>query len=396
MNDEILDSRIYWHPLKKEDHALPVTSWKTYHLLNRDILVRYSSPLAPNDFPSLMGFICMPPCAYKHKTATLAKGCTLEEACLLGDNSILGSNTTITRSVIADHCILGNNVVIRDSYIFSNVRIRDNCTITSSVLFSNCVIENNSQIDGCILCPGINIDANGTYNDIIAESSANGLSTTEMSQIDEFVYFKKSNVVESDSCSSDSSSSEEDLAERNSPVPDDTNMFLSEVIDSLLRGYQDRLKCDNLILEINSSRYAYNISMREVTYNVIKAILSLPLHYLSETKTPIDNQNYQKNLKVMIVYFIPIISNYVKNEDAQDDCLHAIEDVASTTEELLSFVQHLLHQFYDRDILSEERILKWYESEDADVLQNKVRNAVQPFITWLREAEEDSTESNGD
>ncbi|CAL1689872.1 unnamed protein product [Lasius platythorax] len=220
-----------------------------------------------------------------------------------------------------------------------------------------------------------------------------------MSELDvnDFLYFKNNKVAECDNCSTESSSSEED-SERDSPIPDDTNMFLSEVIDSLLRGYQDKLNCENLILEINSSRYAYNVTIREVTYNVIKAILSLPLHYLSETKTPVNNQNYQKNLKAIITYFNSIILNYVKNKDAQDDCLRAIEDIASTTDELLPYTQHLLHQFYDRDILSEEKILEWYEStsEDADMLHSKVRNAVQPFIKWLREAEEDSTESDND
>lgn len=41
-------------------------------------------------------------------------------------------------------------------------------------------------------------------------------------------------------------------------------MFFTEVIDSLTRGFEDELQCDNLILEINSSRYAYNVTVKEV------------------------------------------------------------------------------------------------------------------------------------
>ncbi|XP_012234558.1 translation initiation factor eIF2B subunit epsilon [Linepithema humile] len=400
MNEEILDARIYWHQLNVEDYALPITSWKAYHTLTRDILHRHSFPLAPDAFHSLKNFICMSRSMYKHKTATLAKGCILEKDCILGHNSTLGNNTTVTRSVIGDDCIVASNVKIRDSYIFSNVRIRDNCIIRNSILFPNCHIRYGSQIDGCILYPGVDISSRSIHIDNIVESTSNVLKTKKMSDpeiSEEFLYFKNNEVTECNDCSTESSSSEEN-SERDSPVPDDTNMFLSEVIDSLLRGYQDKLKCENLILEINSSRYAYNVTIREVTYNVIKAILSLPLHYLSETKTSVNNQNYQKNLKVMITYFNTIILNYIKNEDAQDDCLRAIEDVAYTTDELLPYTQHLLHQFYDRDILSEEKILEWYETtnEDTDVLHSKVRNAVQPFIKWLREAEEDSTESDDD
>ncbi|KYN02636.1 Translation initiation factor eIF-2B subunit epsilon [Cyphomyrmex costatus] len=308
MNEEILDSRIYWQQLNTEDYALPITSWKAHHVLTQDVLRRHSFPLAPDVLPLLKNFICMPRSTYKHETATFAKGCLLEKDCILGSNSSLGNNTKVARSVIAD-----------------------NCTI----------------------------------------------------------------VIDCNDCSSESSSNEE-ILECDSPIPDDTNMFLSEVIDSLLRGYQDKLNCENLILEINSSRYAYNVTIREVTYNVIKAILSLPLHYLSETKTAVTNQNYQKNLKIMITYFNTIIQNYIKNDNAQEDCLRAIEDVVNTTDELLPYAQHLLHQFYDRDILSEEKILEWYEStdENADALHTKVKNAVQPFIKWLREAEEDSSGSD--
>nr|XP_050870123.1 translation initiation factor eIF-2B subunit epsilon isoform X2 [Vespula vulgaris] len=191
-------------------------------------------------------------------------------------------------------------------------------------------------------------------------------------------------------------SSTNESSRQHTPIPDDTNLFLTEVIDSLLRGFQDKLNCENLILEINSSRYAYNVTMREVTYNVIKAILSLPLHYLSEIKVPVNNQNYQKNLKIMINYFQPIILNYIKTDVAQEDCLHAVEEVGSVTQELLPFLQHLLHLFYDRDILSEDKILEWYESNDEkdEIQDKKVKIAVQPFIKWLQEAEEDSSESD--
>ncbi|XP_024881723.1 translation initiation factor eIF-2B subunit epsilon [Temnothorax curvispinosus] len=401
MNEEILDSRIYWQQLNTEDYALPITSWKAYHMLTQDILRRHSFPLAPSAFPLLKNFICMPRSTYKHKTATFAKGCLLEKDCILGFNSSLGNNTKVARSVISDNCTIGSNVNIYNSYIFPNVRIKDNCTITNSILFSCCIVRYRSQIDGCILYPETDITARSQYVDTVIESTPSGVSKTKMSDLeasDGFLYFKNTEVTNCDDCSLTESSSNEENLECDSPIPDDTNMFLSEVIDSLLRGYQDKLNCENLILEINSSRYAYNVTIREVTYNVIKAILSLPLHYLSETKTAVNNQNYQKNLKIMMIYFNTIISNYIKNEDGQEDCLRAIEDVASTTNELLPYTQHLLHQFYDRDILSEEKILEWYEStgEDADALHTKVKNAVQPFIKWLREAEEDSSDESDD
>ncbi|XP_076750070.1 eukaryotic translation initiation factor 2B subunit epsilon [Xylocopa sonorina] len=399
MNEEILNSRIYWQQLNPEDYSLPIVSWNAYHILNRDILNKHSFPLTPNGIPFLKNFISMPRNVYKHRNATLAKGCMLEKDSILCQNSTLGSNTFVTRSVIGSDCLIGSNVTIKNSYILSNSKIENNCNVANSVIFPSCLVKQSTNINRCILCPKTIVDTSVEYIDSILESRDDKLSARKMSEIidadNEFQFFGDHNVlIECDNYSTDTTSSDE-ASECNSSIPDDTNMFLSEVIDSLLRGFQDQLNCDNLILEINSSRYAYNVTMSEVTYNVIKAILSLPFHDLSER----TNQNYQKKLKVMVTYFYPIILNYVKTEDAQDDCLRAIEEVASTTQELLPFLKHLLHLLYDKDVLSEEKILEWYESNDKDVdefQKKEVRTAIKPFIKWLKEAEEDSSESEND
>jgi translation initiation factor eIF-2B subunit epsilon len=98
-------------------------------------------------------------------------------------------------------------------------------------------------------------------------------------------------------------------------------VFFSEVMDSLTRGYDDKLHPDNLILEINSSRYAYNVSVREVNYFVVKALLSLPIQARSADSAP----KYLTEFNRMLRDFLPILQNYVRNSDAQYDCLQALE-----------------------------------------------------------------------
>nr|XP_033341754.1 translation initiation factor eIF-2B subunit epsilon [Megalopta genalis] len=395
MNEEILNSRIYWQQLNPEEYSLPIISWNAYQILNRDILNRHSFPLTPNSIPFLKNFIHMPRSTYKHRSASLAKGCTLEEDSVLCQNSTLGNDTSVTRSVIGHNCLIGCNVKIKNSYVLSDTKIEDNCTITNSIIFPNCVIKKATQINKCILYPGTNIDAQIEYIDSILKLKDNKVITIQMSEIEmdyDFEFFNDYHTEESDNdyhaeddYSTDDTSSNVD-SEYNSPIPDDTDMFLSEVIDSLLRGFQDTLKCENIILEINSSRYAYNITMSEVTYNVIKAILSLPFHYFSELKKTINNQKYKDYLKSMVTYFRPIIFNYVKTEDAQDHCLRAIEDVATSTEELLPVLENLLLVFYKKDILSEEKILNWYRS--SGIQNNKIKTAIKSFISWLEEPED--------
>jgi len=57
---------------------------------------------------------------------------------------------------------------------------------------------------------------------------------------------------------------------------EDVSAFYREVLESTQRAFEEKVKADNLILEINSSKFAYNITMEDVNTLVVKAMLSLP------------------------------------------------------------------------------------------------------------------------
>ncbi|XP_066582833.1 translation initiation factor eIF2B subunit epsilon [Prorops nasuta] len=393
INEEILDSRIYWKQLNEDDYALPVTNWISYDALSHDILHRLTYPLTPDHFQKLKISIYMLQKNYKHRICSITNG-VLQKDSIVGSGSVLGKNISVKRSIIGDNCKIGNNTVIEDSYIFSNVTIKDNCYIKKCIIGTKCIVHKNVHCNLCFVCPEVSIHEKTKHKECCFYMEESKLVTKKFEN-DQLPFYNHIELTDNIACSTEDSSSEEE-SKPNSPIPDDTNMFLSEVIDSLLRGYQYKLNCENLILEINSSRYAYNVNIREVTFNVIKAILSLPLHYMSDIKQDINTVNYQKTLRAMISFFSVIISNYVKTEDAEEDCLKAIEDVASTTEVLMPFVQKLLHYFYENNILSEQKILDWHilKDEDEGFYSEKVREVVKPFIQWLQEAEEDSSESD--
>ena len=55
-----------------------------------------------------------------------------------------------------------------------------------------------------------------------------------------------------------------------------SQVFKSEMDDSMKRAYKDKIDSDNLLMEISCSRLAYNISIGDVNELVMEAILSFP------------------------------------------------------------------------------------------------------------------------
>lgn len=95
-------------------------------------------------------------------------------------------------------------------------------------------------------------------------------------------------------------------------------VFLTEVIDSLERGYKEKTKPDYLILEINSSRYAYNMTLSEVNFYVVTALLNL--YPIKES-----NGNVLTAFNQIFAQLHGVLKNYIRGSDAMKDCLKAIE-----------------------------------------------------------------------
>ncbi|KAK9870340.1 hypothetical protein WA026_006425 [Henosepilachna vigintioctopunctata] len=371
MNEEIMGSTIYLHLIRGSQYGGAVTNWQNYQAVSWELKDRWAYPLVPS-----------------------LKENNLLKDNVIGNGTIVPHDANISRCVIGNNVVLGKNINLEDSFIMSNCKLEDNVTINLSVIGNSCTIRKGSKIiENTVLGNGVNIDQNTILKNQLIQATKPDFCEKEdiLGQYafrlkpdeDEDEILQKlprlHNMKESIETSDDgfSDSDDENLSYTQSPVLDDTKLFFTEVIDSLTRGFEDDLQCDNLILEINSSRYAYNISVKEVNFNVIKAILHM---YLRQP----TGQRYFSQL---LSYFSPILKNYIRNESAMQDCLQAIEDVAITNEELKeNWIVFILNWFYNENYLSEESISNWGRNLDQSA---KFSVQVKPFLKWLEEADEE-------
>jgi len=92
----------------------------------------------------------------------------------------------------------------------------------------------------------------------------------------------------------------------------------------LHRGYTDNVELDNLFVEIQGSRTANFMYFDDATVAVIKGILGLApkLHSDFIGKTP---EIQWHKTKEVVTKFKDLLTQYVKNQQAEDNLLQTIE-----------------------------------------------------------------------
>lgn len=267
----------------------------------------------------------------------------IHEKCVVDDKS------EISHTIVGRNCKIGKNCKIINSFIFDNVIVEDDCILSFCIIGKNtkigegsiildgaaigddCVIPKKSKITHHLVQSTKPADEFGESNNsvqlgekafILNESNeddnmANSDEEDDIpvsNQITRISQIKNYNYASS----TYSSSSDDDDSQNAEPIQEDSNIFLSEVIESLKRGYEEKSNPDFLILEINSSRYAYNMTLTEVNFYVVKAILSFPT--LQE-----ENSNILNELNEILKHLGPVMKNYIRGTDAMHDCLKAFE-----------------------------------------------------------------------
>nr|AAB17690.1 eIF-2Be [Rattus norvegicus]AAB17691.1 initiation factor-2Be [Rattus norvegicus] len=444
VNEEILGNQIHLHVTSRE-YGSRVSNLHMYSAVCTDVIRRWVYPLTPEvNFTdsSTQSYTHSRHNIYRGPEVSLGHGSVLEENVLLGAGTVVGSNCSITNSVIGPNCHIGDNVVLDQAYLWQGVRVAAGAQIHQSLLCDraevkervilkpHCVLTSQVVVGPDIILPEGSVislhppdaeedEDDGQFSDDSGADQekekvklkgynpaevgpegqgylwkAEDVDEKEDEELRQSLWGLMINMEEESETESERSVDPEELDSRaGSPQLDDIRVFQNEVLGTLQRGREENISCDNLVLEINSLKYAYNISLKEVMQVLSHVVLEFPLQQVDGV---LDPNRYCALLLPLLKAWSPVFRNYIKRAADHLEALAAIEDFFLEHETLVPSLAKVLMAFYQLEILAEETILSWFSQRDITDKGQQLRKnqQLQRFIQWLREAEEESSDDD--
>ncbi|XP_039203145.1 translation initiation factor eIF-2B subunit epsilon isoform X1 [Crotalus tigris] len=441
VNEEVLGNQIHMY-VTSEEYGASVSNLSMYESVSSDILQRCVYPITPE-----MNFINgKQSCThsrhniYRGAEVSLGHESVLEENVLVGQGTSVGTKCCITNSVIGPNCKIGNGVLLDWAFLWNDVHIGDGVKIYRSIVCDEAEVKEGVTLNPhCVITSQVVVGPKKVFPegtvislhpadeeeydedefsddaDVNKEESKvkpKGYNPEEVGLEGRGYLWKAANENDADQeeqrqslwgltvkteeeeaeSESDTSFGSEPMDSRTaSPQMDDVKVFQNEVLGTLQRGEEEKISCDNLVLEINSLKYAYNIGLKEVMAMLSKVVLEFPLQQMKAEKDP---QQYSTLVAPLLKNWAPLFKNYIKRTSDHLDALHAIEEFFLEHENLTMALAKVLMMFYQLEILEEEMILAWFSEGDTSDKGRQLRKnqRLQKFIQWLQEAEEESSE----
>uniref|UniRef100_A0A8C2BD19 Translation initiation factor eIF2B subunit epsilon n=1 Tax=Cyprinus carpio TaxID=7962 RepID=A0A8C2BD19_CYPCA len=438
VNEEILGNQIHMH-VTRDGYGARVSNLLMYDTVSSDMIRRWIYPITPEaNFADQEGQSCTHSRhnVYREPGVSLGHGSQMEENVLIGRNTVIGANCTISNTVIGANCVIGDNVTLDRAYIWNRVHIANDVKVKQSVICDNVEVKHGVVLnEQCVLAYNVVVGPDITlqegtvlsmhhpdeeddededeflsdddvgyskdktkqkgslFNPAEVGSEGKGyrwksssLDDTEEDELAECIWGLALNPdPESDSESEVSEGSHDLGSHPASPELDDVKVFQNEVHGTLQRGLDENISCDNLVLEINSLKYAYNISLKEVMQILIRVVLEFPFQ---QQGAQISTAQYSSHLLPLLKKWAPVFKNYVKRPQDQMDCLASMEEVFLERETHWA----VLMSVYQLEILEEEGIMRWFKQSSTTGKSQQLRRnqGLLKFIQWLEEAEESS------
>ncbi|TVU27755.1 hypothetical protein EJB05_19255 [Eragrostis curvula] len=442
--DDIMGYKIYTHEIHSS-YAARIDNFRSYDTVSKDIIQRWTYPMVPD----VLSFDNCLETKLHRQGIYKASDVILSHSAQIGANSVVGSATNIgdqcrvINSVIGEGCKIGKNVLINGSYIWDNVIIEDGCKVSHSVICDGAHLRAGAVVEpGSIVSFKVEVGKNVT---VPAHSKVSLLPQPSNEDSDEELEYADTNsgVTDSPTLSSTRSNSDQVTApseeedsgtsdesgtcgvvgyiwtsgdsgiqeewrqsiapipkekleelrhagfagdddgsegEWNNPtVPGDNESLgtVEETFQRALNGVSE----ENLILEINSLRMGYSLQHEDCAGAVFYSVMKSALAAAQSTNEALGKWK-------------DLLRNYAKTVDEEVEMLLKFEEMCQeTTKEFSPLFSKILPFLYDKEIVSEDAVLRWAEEkEHADESDKVFVKQSEAFIQWLKEAEEEDEE----
>jgi translation initiation factor eIF-2B subunit epsilon len=164
--------------------------------------------------------------------------------------------------------------------------------------------------------------------------------------------------------------------------------FDREVQETVRRGVRERHSVDNIVLEVNGLKYAYDTTFLDCASSIFTALISL-----------IEETEFNTSLKNTLTTWGPLLRSFLNSREDQVELIFKIQELCEqqSRSKLGKAFQLILHTLYESDVLDEEAIQQWAkEVRNAGDVDKALLQQCEPFLRWLAEAEEESSDNAED
>ncbi|XP_063605032.1 translation initiation factor eIF2B subunit epsilon-like [Penaeus indicus] len=353
---------------------------------------------------------------------------------VVGAGSEVNMTAQLRNTIVGDHCSIHDKVVADSAFIMNNVTVKSGCNIKQCFLSDNVILEENVKLSpGCILGAGVVLGPDITvpvatclmanpppddFDDSASKRAPDPLVCGAKGRA--FVYHREDEEEEEESrariwgrkniCDEEE---EEEMDDDEEDMDEDSDEgmidamymkdedeqreheFKREVTESLNNALREKSAAENVVLEINASRHAYNMSMEEVLETVTRGIVQV-----GEEKTGADAnaESLWRGIRTAIETLQNVLRNYVRKNRDQLIVLNALEQMLVESEKYIAVIQKILYELnHTHEILDEEVILHWYKRGGANTPAfPKLQKAIARFIEWLEEEDESDEDDDSD
>lgn len=456
LTSDLLKKTIYAYITDDAEYAARVESWATYCLISQDILARWCYPLTPDaNIGDNTSYKYEFHHIYKERKVLLAQLAKIGNCTCIGGDTSIGEQTEISKSVIGRNCRIGANVVIRNSYIWDDAVIEDNTVVEHSIVASGAVVKKNAVLGTgsvigyqCVVGEGRHIapytrialaedsdKSRFSLNDDDSESTSDNslhledddevvgedgtgvvyLSDREIEDESELennlvnLMYQLGLLNVSDSSIASLSRRKQRRARRSSrnrrmsatsmmstdyegaftEEEDEEEDFGKEAVATVERAMEHSHDIDTALLELNTLRMSMNVTYHEVRAATVDAMVRRTVHFIST-----DTLNAKDATTKIFGEWGPLFERQVFNDEEQVDLAQILQETCATLDALYGGVVLFvaLRQLYEQDIIEEDSILGWWDSEASSANESlvKVRQVTSQFVDWLKDAEEES------